>query len=156
MKLSELASSFRCNKFENYICKNANLNTKTAEIKQTNNKFIKRPPNYICMPNLKKDQIVPSMFLRADKVPNEINKWIVKRLHAVQSTASWTRSEGLWKGPVFPFTATVTWYWCMMCLFDFLPALLFMYIRQVTQVSDVPVVAARNGRRWCIWTIIQV
>ena len=25
--------------------------------------------------------------------------------HAVHSTASWTRSEGLWKGPVFPFTA---------------------------------------------------
>ena len=32
MKLSELASSFRCNKFEDYICKNANLNTKNAEI----------------------------------------------------------------------------------------------------------------------------
>ena len=34
MKLSELASSFRCNKFEDYhdyICKNANLNTKNAE-----------------------------------------------------------------------------------------------------------------------------
>ena len=25
--------------------------------------------------------------------------------HAVHSTASWTRSEGLWKGPIFPFTA---------------------------------------------------
>ena len=32
MKLSELASSFRGNKFEDYICKNANLNTKNAEI----------------------------------------------------------------------------------------------------------------------------
>ena len=32
MKLSELASSFRCNKFEDHICKNANLNTKNAEI----------------------------------------------------------------------------------------------------------------------------
>ena len=32
MKLSELASSFRCNKFEDYICKNSNLNTKNAEI----------------------------------------------------------------------------------------------------------------------------
>ena len=32
MKISELASSFRCNKFEDYICKNANLNTKNAEI----------------------------------------------------------------------------------------------------------------------------
>ena len=31
-KLSELASSFRCNKFEDYICKNANLKTKNAEI----------------------------------------------------------------------------------------------------------------------------
>ena len=30
--LSEHASSFRCNKFEDYICKNANLNTKNAEI----------------------------------------------------------------------------------------------------------------------------
>ena len=30
--LSELASSFRYNKFEDYICKNANLNTKNAEI----------------------------------------------------------------------------------------------------------------------------
>ena len=26
-------------------------------------------------------------------------------IHAVHSTASWTRSECLWKGPVFPFTA---------------------------------------------------
>ena len=34
MKLSELASSFRCDKFEDYICKNANLNTKNAK---TNN-----------------------------------------------------------------------------------------------------------------------
>ena len=25
--------------------------------------------------------------------------------HAVHDTASWTRSEGLWKGPVFPVTA---------------------------------------------------
>ena len=25
---------------------------------------------------------------------------------------------------------TVTWYWCMMCLFDFLPALSFMYFRR--------------------------
>ena len=32
MKLSELASSFRCNKFEDYTCKNTNLNTKNAEI----------------------------------------------------------------------------------------------------------------------------
>ena len=32
MKLSELASSFRRNKFENYICKNGTLNTKNAEI----------------------------------------------------------------------------------------------------------------------------
>ena len=32
MKLSELVSSFKCNKFEDYICKNANLNTKNAEI----------------------------------------------------------------------------------------------------------------------------
>ena len=31
-----------------------------------------------------------------------------------------------------------------------------IYIREVTQVPDVPVVAARNGRRWCIWTIIPV
>ena len=34
--------------------------------------------------------------------------------------------------------------------------LIFMYIREVTQVPDVPVVAVRNGRRWCIWMIIQV
>ena len=32
MMLSELASSFKCNKFEDHICKNANLNTKSAEI----------------------------------------------------------------------------------------------------------------------------
>ena len=32
IKLSEHASSFRCNKVEDYICKNANLNTKNAEI----------------------------------------------------------------------------------------------------------------------------
>ena len=32
MKFSELASSFRCNKFEYYICKIANPNTKNAEI----------------------------------------------------------------------------------------------------------------------------
>ena len=32
MMISELASSFRCNKFEDHICKNANLNTKNAEI----------------------------------------------------------------------------------------------------------------------------
>ena len=32
MKLSEVASSFWCNKFEDYICKNANLNPKKAEI----------------------------------------------------------------------------------------------------------------------------
>ena len=32
MKLSKLASSFRCNKFEDNICKIANLNTKNAEI----------------------------------------------------------------------------------------------------------------------------
>ena len=32
MVLPELASSFRCNKFEDHICKNANLNTKNAEI----------------------------------------------------------------------------------------------------------------------------
>ena len=32
IKLSELASSFRSNKFEDYICKNANLNTKNAEV----------------------------------------------------------------------------------------------------------------------------
>ena len=31
-KLSELASSFRCNKFEDYICKNGTLNNKNAEI----------------------------------------------------------------------------------------------------------------------------
>ena len=32
MKLSELASSFRCDKFEDYTCKNGTLNTKNAEI----------------------------------------------------------------------------------------------------------------------------
>ena len=32
MKLSELASNVRCNKFEDYICKNGTLNTKNAEI----------------------------------------------------------------------------------------------------------------------------
>ena len=32
MKLSEIASSFRCNKFEEYIWKNGTLNTKNAEI----------------------------------------------------------------------------------------------------------------------------
>ena len=36
-----------------------------------------------------------------------------------------------------------------MCLFNFLSNLwfIYMYIRQVTQLSDVPVVAARRGRR---------
>ena len=32
MKLSELASSFRCNKFEDPICKNGTMNNKNAEI----------------------------------------------------------------------------------------------------------------------------
>ena len=32
MMLSELASSFRCNKFDDYIYKNDNLNAKDAEI----------------------------------------------------------------------------------------------------------------------------
>ena len=32
MKLSELASSFRCNKFEDNICKNGTLNAKNNEI----------------------------------------------------------------------------------------------------------------------------
>ena len=32
MVLSELASSFRCNEFEDYIHKNVNMNTKNAEI----------------------------------------------------------------------------------------------------------------------------
>ena len=32
MKPLEFASSFRCNKFEDYICKNGTLNTQNAEI----------------------------------------------------------------------------------------------------------------------------
>ena len=32
MKLSELASSFGCNRFEDYVCKNGTLNAKNAEI----------------------------------------------------------------------------------------------------------------------------
>ena len=40
--LSDFDSSFRCNKFKDYICKNSDLNTKNAET-----------TNYICMPNLK-------------------------------------------------------------------------------------------------------
>ena len=32
MVFSELVSSFRCDQFEGYICKNANLKTKNAEI----------------------------------------------------------------------------------------------------------------------------
>ena len=32
MMFLELTSSFRCNEFDDYICKNANLNTKNAEI----------------------------------------------------------------------------------------------------------------------------
>ena len=32
MKLLELASGFRCNKLEDYICKNGTLNTKNVEI----------------------------------------------------------------------------------------------------------------------------
>ena len=32
MMLSELASSFRCNKFKDHTCKNADLKTKNAEI----------------------------------------------------------------------------------------------------------------------------
>ena len=31
-QFSELANSFRCNKFEDYICKDGTLNTKNAEI----------------------------------------------------------------------------------------------------------------------------
>ena len=68
MMLSELASSFRCNKFEDFICKNANLNTKHTDITNeviicifnevTSNKqlikLIKWPNNYMYMPNLKK------------------------------------------------------------------------------------------------------
>ena len=44
---------------------------------------------------------------------------------------------------------TVTWYWSMMSLFNFLPTLSFIYmhIRQITQLGDVPVVVARNDRR---------
>ena len=30
MMLSELASSFRCNEFEDYICKDVDMNTKNA------------------------------------------------------------------------------------------------------------------------------
>ena len=33
MKLSELVSSFRCNKFEDYICKNGTLNTNKANLR---------------------------------------------------------------------------------------------------------------------------
>ena len=33
---------------------------------------------------------------------------------------------------------TVTWYRCMMCLFNFLSTFSFIYIRQVTQLNDVP------------------
>ena len=33
MKLSELASSFRCNKFEDYICENGTLNTNKANLR---------------------------------------------------------------------------------------------------------------------------
>ena len=32
MMLSEVTSSFRCNKFNDHICKNTNLNIKNAEI----------------------------------------------------------------------------------------------------------------------------
>ena len=44
---------------------------------------------------------------------------------------------------------TVTWYWSMLCLLNFLPTLsfIYMYIRQVTQLGDVLVVAAPSGRR---------
>ena len=41
MKLSELASSFRCNEFEDYIYKNGTLNTRNAEIIIWNLKQIK-------------------------------------------------------------------------------------------------------------------
>ena len=42
---------------------------------------------------------------------------------------------------------TVIWYWSMMCLFNFLPTLsfIYMYIRQVTQPGDVPMVT-------CLWS----
>ena len=42
--LSELAKSFRCNKFEDYICKKANLNTKNAE---TTNEVIMHISNVV-------------------------------------------------------------------------------------------------------------
>ena len=32
----------------------------------------------------------------------------------------------------------VTWHWCMMCLFSFLSTLSFLYMRQVTQLDDMP------------------
>ena len=34
-------------------------------------------------------------------LPRELEIFCV---HAVHSTASWTRSEGIWKGPDFPFS----------------------------------------------------
>ena len=32
----------------------------------------------------------------------------------------------------------VTWHWCMMCLFSFLSTLSFIYMRQITQLDDMP------------------
>ena len=36
--------------------------------------------NYICIPNLNKNQTVPSRFLRANKVPNEFVNSSVKKI----------------------------------------------------------------------------
>ena len=52
----------------------------------------------------------------------------------------------------FCLFSTVTWYWSMMCLFNFLPTLsfIYMYIRQDTQLGDVPVVAMRERLQQCV------
>ena len=54
MMLSELASSFRCNKFEDHIYKNANLNTKNVEI---TNEVIMRIFNVVVRNNIYQIQL---------------------------------------------------------------------------------------------------
>ena len=40
---------------------------------------------------------------------------------------------------------TVPWHWCMMYLFSFLPTSSFIYMRQVTQLVDVPIGVAEKS-----------
>ena len=53
-----------------------------------------------------------------------------------------TTSKGSSPGSVIWQKTTVTWYWCMMCLFDFLPAFSFMYNK-----TSYPTLRCASGGR---------